>query len=362
MSGTSSSETYSSSSSSSSGEALEAMPVAVAEGGASPAPRPLGPKVGPPAWVHKDVLENASEMSRSEVESLAMDGKWVRDSHVGLLEMVRCGRRERVCDVAREGKAPFVFMYETVLADLGVILPFDFFEADVLRMSGIAPSQLHPNGWAAIQAFRVVCLALGLLPAASVFLSHYTARVGPSVGWVSLTPLPNSGLFTSYTASYKGFKSRFVKIKAAEAGHFCIDPRPLPLYWREPSKFKGLARSQLSLDAKVDLQLLDSLPRGMSCRDIVTWISSGDATLRLKSMLKKQGVDMAELIKKARLTNDARSSGRKASGAETAAATAEKRPATRLAEKDSAPMVEKLTAPAVSDKEAAKRKADSVYG
>ncbi|RDY06256.1 hypothetical protein CR513_09781, partial [Mucuna pruriens] len=64
-------------------------------------------------------------------------------------------------------------------------------------------------------------------------------------------------------ASYKGFKSRFVKIQASKASHFCIDPRPLPLYWREPPKFKGLARSQLSLEAKVDLQILDSLPRGM---------------------------------------------------------------------------------------------------
>ncbi|RDX99318.1 hypothetical protein CR513_17642, partial [Mucuna pruriens] len=350
----------------------------MAEGGSSQGPAPLESEVGPPAWVHKDVLENLSEMTRSEVRSLVEDGKWVRESHVGLLKVVRCGKKERVCDVVREGEEPFVFMYETVLLDLGVTLPFDFFEADVLRMLGIAPSQLHPNGWAAIQAFRVVCLALGILPTAPVFLSHYTARVGPSVGWVSLTPLPNSGLFTSYTASYKGFKSRFVKIKAAEAGHFCIDPRPLPLYWQEPPKFKGLARSQLPLEAKVDLQLLDNLPRGMSCRDIVSWMSSNNATLRLKSesfrvvfglglapnvliccMLKKQGVDMAELIKKARLTNDARSSGRKASGAETAAATAEKRPTTSLAEKDSAPVVEKLTAPAVSDKEAAKRKADS---
>ncbi|RDY06360.1 hypothetical protein CR513_09664, partial [Mucuna pruriens] len=250
-------------------------------------------------------------------------------------------------------------MYETVLLDLGVTLPFDFFEADVLRMLGIAPSQLHPNGWAAIQAFKVVCLALGILPTAPVFLSHYTARVGPSVGWVSLTPLPNSGLFTSYTASYKGFKSRFVKIKAAEAGHFCIDPRPLPLYWQEPPKFKGLARSQLSLEAKVDLQLLDNLPRGMSCKDIVSWVSSNNATFRLKSMLKKQGVDMVELIKKARLTNDARSSGRKALETNTVATAAVKKSVASLAEKDSVPVVEKLTTLVVSDKEAGKRKVGS---
>ncbi|RDX93980.1 hypothetical protein CR513_23685, partial [Mucuna pruriens] len=97
------------------------------------------------------------------------------------------------------------------------------------------------------------------------------------MGWVSLAPLFNSGLFTSYITSYKGFKSRFVKIKVAKARCFCIDPRPRPLYLRESPKFKGLVRS----------------------------------------MLKKQGVDMAELIRKARLTNEARSTVRKASDADT---------------------------------------------
>ncbi|RDX62833.1 hypothetical protein CR513_58795, partial [Mucuna pruriens] len=361
MSGTSSSENCfsSSSSSSSSGEALEAMLVAVAEGISSQAPVPSALEVATFAWVHKDVLENQSKMTHSEVGSLVEEGKWVRGSHAGLLKVVRYGKRERVCHATKEGEEPFIYMYETTLLDLGVTLPFDFFEADVLRGLGIAPSQLHPNGWAAIQAFKVVCLALGMLSSALVFLSHYTTRVGQSVGWVSLMPLPNTGLFTSYTASYKGFKSRFVKIQALETSHFCIDSRPLPLYWREPSKFKGLVRSQLHLEAKVDLQILDSLPRGMNCRDIVSWISTNNATLCLKNMLKKQGVDMAELIKKARLTNDARSSGRKASGAETAATAAEKKSVASLAEKDSVPVVEKLTTLVVSDKEAGKRKANS---
>ncbi|RDY12829.1 hypothetical protein CR513_02312, partial [Mucuna pruriens] len=102
------------------------------------------------------------------------------------------------------------------------------------------------------------------------------------------------GLFTSYTASYKGFKSRFVKIQATEAG-----------------------------------------------------------------MLKKQGVDMAELIKKARLTNDAKSTGQKVPDAATNVVAAEKESATGLAEKDLAPMVKKLTTLTMSNKEAGKRKTDS---
>ncbi|RDY14334.1 hypothetical protein CR513_00612, partial [Mucuna pruriens] len=55
-----------------------------------------------------------------------------------------------------------------------------------------------------------------MAPSAPVFLSHYTIRVGKKVGWVSLAPLPNTSLFTAYTASYKGFKDHFLKIQALE--------------------------------------------------------------------------------------------------------------------------------------------------
>ncbi|RDY00191.1 hypothetical protein CR513_16657, partial [Mucuna pruriens] len=246
-------------------------------------------------------------MSHSEVASLSEGRKWVRKPCAYKFVMVCCAKGERVCHVAKAGEDDFIYMYETVLADLGVVLPFEFFEADVLRMLGIAPSQLHPNGWAAIQAFKVVCLALGVMPSASVFLSHYTMRVSKKVGWVSLAPLPNTSLFSTYTTSYKGFKSRFVKIKAVGGGRFCADPRSLALYWREPLKFKGLLRSQLSLEVRVDLQLLDELPQGMNCKEIVAWVSERNATYHMKSMLKKQGIDMEELIRKAKLINKARS-------------------------------------------------------
>ncbi|RDX77591.1 hypothetical protein CR513_42241, partial [Mucuna pruriens] len=47
-----------------------------------------------------------------------------------------------------------------MVKDLGVILPFQIFEANVLRALGMALSQLHPNGWAAMQAFKLVYRAL----------------------------------------------------------------------------------------------------------------------------------------------------------------------------------------------------------
>ncbi|RDX92469.1 hypothetical protein CR513_25391, partial [Mucuna pruriens] len=161
------SSTYSSSSSSStSSKALEAMLVAMAEGVSSHSPVPIASRAKPFAWVHKDVLDHHSKMPLSEVASLLEEGKWVHKPYACQFAKVRCGKGERVCHAVKAREGHFRYMYETVLLDLAVTLPFDFFEADVLRMLGIAPSQLHPNRWKTLQAFKVVCLTLAVIPSA----------------------------------------------------------------------------------------------------------------------------------------------------------------------------------------------------
>ncbi|RDY02336.1 hypothetical protein CR513_14221, partial [Mucuna pruriens] len=170
---------------------------------------------------------------------------------------------------------------------------------------------------------------------------HYTSQ---QKGWLGVPfPLPNTSLFSTYTASSKGFKSCFVKIKAVEGGRFCADPRPLPLYWREPLKFKGLLRNQLSLEARVDLQLLDELLRGMNCKEIVAGVSF------TYGMLKKQGFNIEELIRRSKLTNKARSTpvgSKKIDDVEVEAvpAVAEKMSTPIEVEKESALVVEKESA------------------
>ncbi|RDX64810.1 hypothetical protein CR513_56593, partial [Mucuna pruriens] len=84
--------------------------------------------------------------------------------------MAHCSPDERVCHSTKEGEEDFIYMYQTVMKDLGVTLPFDTYEASVLWTLGKA-------------------------------------------GWVSLSPIPKASLFNAYLTSYKGFKNRFVKIK-----------------------------------------------------------------------------------------------------------------------------------------------------
>ncbi|RDX60610.1 hypothetical protein CR513_61232, partial [Mucuna pruriens] len=197
-------------------------------------------------------------MSHSEVASLLEEGRW-------------------------EEEGNFVYMYETVLRDLGVTFLLDHFTTYVLWLIWVAPSQLHSNGWAALQAFKVVCLALTMIPSAPIFLSHYIVRVNKKVGWVSLAPLSMTSLFRAYSVSYKCFKSRFVKIKALDGASFCSDYRPMPLYWRLPLKAQVTRKSQLSLEGKVGLQLLDELPKGMNCKEIVSLAVGSKPLYYLKS-------------------------------------------------------------------------------
>ncbi|RDX69519.1 hypothetical protein CR513_51357, partial [Mucuna pruriens] len=60
------------------------------------------------------------------------------------------------------------------LQRLGISLPFDFFFIDVLRTLGIAPSQLHPNSLAILQAFKIVCRALSVVPTTPFLFNFYT--------------------------------------------------------------------------------------------------------------------------------------------------------------------------------------------
>ncbi|RDY09164.1 hypothetical protein CR513_06507, partial [Mucuna pruriens] len=163
---------------------------------------------------------------------------------------------------------------------------------------GIAPSQLHPNGWAVLQAFRVLCRGLKLIPSAPVFLSNYTVRMGKKVGWVSLAPLPNTSLFNAYTMTYKGFKGRFIKIQAVGGASFCLDFEPMPLYWRLPLKAPTTPRDQLSLREKAIFRLLDELPRAMNCKELVSLVFEDDPLDYLKSLLKKKSIDIDALIRR----------------------------------------------------------------
>jgi len=77
---------------------------------------------------------------------------------------------------------PFFFMYAKVFKDSRLQLPFEEFNMGVLRALNVAPTQLHPNNWAYIRRFQMLCLGLGLTATPALFLHHYCTRPGKKVG------------------------------------------------------------------------------------------------------------------------------------------------------------------------------------
>ncbi|RDX67560.1 hypothetical protein CR513_53549, partial [Mucuna pruriens] len=210
-------------------------------------PESVIPTAGPPTehyeeWVSKNVLEKASVISLSDIDILLTKNNWVDKSVVGQFTMVRPFEDERVYHAAQENEDDYFFMHETLFLDLGISLPFDFFFADVLWELGVAPSQLHPNFWATLQAFQTVCHALAIILSAPLLFSFYTAR---------------------------GFKVRYVKVLPVRDAAIAMDGNPIPMYWRLPNKIKGLTRGQLPMSDRWSFNILNQPPRGVNCKAIV---------------------------------------------------------------------------------------------
>nr|KYP44917.1 hypothetical protein KK1_033551 [Cajanus cajan] len=104
----------------------------------------------------------------------------------------------------------YIYMYQCLFRDLGVVIPFTPFECEFLRKINVAPSQLHPNSWGFLWAFQILCLVMGMNPSLGIFMHFYQLKLGePPFGWVSLSGSSNGGLFQIFSQSYKNFKRIF---------------------------------------------------------------------------------------------------------------------------------------------------------
>ena len=74
-----------------------------------------------------------------------------------LLSFGPCSLDDRVYRERSSTEPPFFFRYNYLFSDLHVSLPFDTLTVSVLQAVNVALSQLHPNTWASMQAFHLVC-------------------------------------------------------------------------------------------------------------------------------------------------------------------------------------------------------------
>ncbi|RDX63379.1 hypothetical protein CR513_58192, partial [Mucuna pruriens] len=120
-----------------------------------------------------------------------------------------CSANESVFMGAWEGDINFIYLYKTLFQDLGITPSFDAFKVDVLNVLNVAPTHLYPNGWAAMQAFWVICHFLHMEPTAAKFLHHYAMRLYQKYGCVSLTELIGKFNFKSLRAKQAKKKKSF---------------------------------------------------------------------------------------------------------------------------------------------------------
>ena len=103
------------------------------------------------------------------------------DAHVSVLP---CVAGEPVCaDERANNGEPFFFLYATIFKRIKLRLPLPGFEWALLTEINVAPAQLHPNSWAFVRAFGILCNHFEHTPSMDVFLYSSRPRVqGRSFG------------------------------------------------------------------------------------------------------------------------------------------------------------------------------------
>ncbi|AES76998.2 hypothetical protein MTR_6g090350 [Medicago truncatula] len=128
-----------------------------------------------------------------------------------------CPPGEKVCIIRPKGVREVFHMYGAVLEEFGVKIPFTLFEMDVLRLLNVAPTQIHPNSWAFIRGFEILCDALDMIPSAGVFFCFYGTKGVDKGSWVPISAHPGKALFPAFASNFKrDWKKSFLRVQSSE--------------------------------------------------------------------------------------------------------------------------------------------------
>ena len=132
-------------------------------------PIPLGPLAETSKYT-----SNQDVITYKEVEADEKCCVFGREHDV-YVSVLPCEKGEPVCadDRANPAGGPFFFMYFTVFKRVKLRLPLTGFERALLTEVNVAPAQLHPNSWAFVRAFGILCNNFGHTPSVDVFLYFF---------------------------------------------------------------------------------------------------------------------------------------------------------------------------------------------
>jgi len=132
-----------------------------------------------------------------------------------------------------------------VFKRVGLRLPLTPFERELLTEINTAPAKLHPNSWAFVRGFQILCEYLGIPPSVDVFLHFFEVKKQGKSLWMSFSGVDSRIILTLFQNSFKGWRGKFFKVRATK-----FDPTALegfPLYWSEkPLSTKPKALGELA--------------------------------------------------------------------------------------------------------------------
>jgi len=152
------------------------------------------------------------------------------------LRLIPCREDEHVCcDESSDPEGPFCYFYVTVFKRILLRQLLFNFEKELLTEINVAPAQLHPNSWAFVRGFSILCSQFHLLPSMEVFLYFFEAkRLGRQL-WVSFNGMTGRALLSLFQQFYKGFKGKFLKVRCNKRDPTLLDG--FPLYWTHKPNF-----------------------------------------------------------------------------------------------------------------------------
>ncbi|QCE03535.1 hypothetical protein DEO72_LG8g1560 [Vigna unguiculata] len=229
------------------------------------------PAKGGYAWVASDVRDQSSLFRWSRLLNSWLNCTPVISRGVSgdIVSLERVSAIDRVCHGQEGAAKKFFYMYMCHFSQLHIRLPFDDFTMGVLRALNVAPTQLHPNSWAYLQAFRILCESLYLEPSPYAFLYFYDTRPRRPATWLSLISRPSISRLDAFSQSFKHFKDGYFKVVVQEGGEQYFlnadGSTKFPFSWtNNPSRYKDMGVEELSSGDKEGggmlLRFVDKLP------------------------------------------------------------------------------------------------------
>ena len=98
------------------------------------------------------------------------------------MTLVACGEDEYSFMCLSINCPHYFYVYQCMFEVLHLTLPLNDFQCALLRRLNVVPSQLHPNSWAVVRAFKILCPFFNISSSVRVLMYFFPATL--SVSWM----------------------------------------------------------------------------------------------------------------------------------------------------------------------------------